>query len=240
MHSLLENYLSEVATHLSPLPPKRRNEEVREMRSHLENAVIVNRELGQSEDEAAQNAAEQFGMPEDLGQNVVWAWRRGEVLSRRSFWGAAVSTMTLVNLLPYLTILLTCNFVVPFAEWLRETHHWSFLTVNTLADLIVPAPAWWLIGTISGRFFPKRAVAGTGCILAAWVALAIFQTFWTEFVAIPDLMVHGYFHRRSDYRSFGDLMIQLVVDMLLALIAMLAVRAVSQCRNGRMERARLM
>ena len=92
MHILLETYLSEVAAHLSALPPSRRSEELREMRTHLENAVIVNRELGQSEEEAAQNAVAQFGTPQDLGENVVWAWRRGETRSKRSFWGAVVST----------------------------------------------------------------------------------------------------------------------------------------------------
>jgi len=232
MHSLLENYLSEVAAHLSPLPPKQRSEELREMRTHLENAVIINRELGQSENEAAQNAVEQFGTPQHLGENVVWAWQRGQMLCKKSFVGAAVSTIILVNLLPFLTILLTCNFVVPLAERLRETNHWSSLAVNTLADLIVPAPTWWLIGAICGWFFPKRAVLGTGCIVAAWVALRLVQTLWTEFVEIPYLMAHGYFHQRSNYRSFGDLIIQLIVDALLALIAMLGVRIVSRWRDA--------
>ena len=35
MHSLLEKYLSEVSAHLSPLPTKRRNEELREMRNEV-------------------------------------------------------------------------------------------------------------------------------------------------------------------------------------------------------------
>lgn len=87
MHSLLESYLAEVAAQLQPLPAKRRNEELREMRTHLENAVIINRELGQSDDEAAQNAMAQFGTPEDLGENVVWAWQRGEQKqNKRIFW----------------------------------------------------------------------------------------------------------------------------------------------------------
>jgi Na+/H+ antiporter NhaC len=56
---------------------------------------------------------------------------------------------------------------------------------------------------------------------------------------IPNLMVHGYFHQRSNYRSFGDLIIQFIVDALLALIAMLGVRAVSRWRNARTGRARM-
>ena len=91
MHSLLENYLSEVATHLEPLPVKRRTEELREMQAHLENAVIVNRELGQTEEESAHNVAVQFGTPQELRQSTVTAWRRGVVLDRRSFWAATTA-----------------------------------------------------------------------------------------------------------------------------------------------------
>ena len=78
MQKLLEDYLTQVASHLQPLPEARRREELREMRQHLQNAVIVNQEMGQSEDEAATNALEQFGGPTELGENVVWAWRREE------------------------------------------------------------------------------------------------------------------------------------------------------------------
>jgi len=78
MHSLLETYLSEVASQLSAMPVTRRNEELREMRTHLENAVIVNREMGQSEDEAAQTAVGQFGPSNELAHSLAWAWGRGE------------------------------------------------------------------------------------------------------------------------------------------------------------------
>ena len=78
MHSLLEDYLSEVAAHLSALPAKQRNEELREMRAHLENAVVVNLGQGQSEEDAVRNALVQFGTAEDLGSDLVRAWRRGE------------------------------------------------------------------------------------------------------------------------------------------------------------------
>jgi len=43
MHSLLESYLAEVAAHLSALPAKQRNEELREMRAHLESVFAAYR-----------------------------------------------------------------------------------------------------------------------------------------------------------------------------------------------------
>ena len=95
MHSLLEDYLSAVAAHLSALPSKQRAEELREMRMHLENAVIVSQELGQSEEEAAQNAVAQFGTPRLSGGKRLWrlATRR-ERSQARSVWGAAVCTLS--------------------------------------------------------------------------------------------------------------------------------------------------
>jgi len=235
MHSLLEEYLSEVAIHLSALPAKRRNEELREMRAHLENAVIVSRELGQSEDEAAQNAVAQFGTPQDLGENVVWAWRRGELSRKKSFLGAAVSTVVLLNLLPFLAVLLYC-LVIPVVTWMRDAGHRPDAAVMAFLFLIVDTPTWWLIGAISGRVFPKTAVAGTGCVMAAWIVLRIARSLWFEFVEVPYLMVHGYFHHRSDYRSAEDVVLNLFFDILLALVATLGVWVGSRRRKARTGR----
>jgi len=76
MHSLLENYLAEVRTKLDTLPAERREEEMREMRQHLLSAFEANRELEQSENEAAANALADFGTPEKASESVLWAWRR--------------------------------------------------------------------------------------------------------------------------------------------------------------------
>jgi uncharacterized membrane protein len=46
MHNPLEEYLTELSEYLAPLPIQQRNEELKEMRQHLQNAVIVNREFG--------------------------------------------------------------------------------------------------------------------------------------------------------------------------------------------------
>ncbi len=95
MHSLLENYLAAVRARLTALPAERREEEMREMRSHLENAVIVNRELGQSEDEAAATALIQFGSAEEASESIRWAWDRdSQKSSAKAFgFGAAIWTV---------------------------------------------------------------------------------------------------------------------------------------------------
>ncbi len=156
MHTLLETYLSEIAAHLGPIPIKRRNEELREMRAHLENAAIVSRELGRTEDEAAQNAVMHFGTPEDLGSNLVWAWKRERKLNRRSFWGAAACTSAILVLSPYLFI----TFIIRPLEPMNSTNPADWAVVRWLlfgSNLAYPVAA----GLISGAFFSKRAIAGT-------------------------------------------------------------------------------
>ena len=141
MPSRLEAYLEQVAAQLSALPTKRRTEELREMRQHLLNAVTVNQELGQSEEDAATNAVLQFGEPEDLGENLVWAWRREEKkLNKHSFRVAAASTLTTLFFIPLLAVAL------PFGPW--------FLTSAGVSSPLIA-------GAVCGGFFSKRGLAGT-------------------------------------------------------------------------------
>ena len=109
MHSQLEDYLSEVAAHLSVLPAKQRNEELHEMRAHLENAVIVSRKLGQPEEDAVRNALVQFGTPDTLSQSAVAAWRRGVRRDRCDL--ARVAALTFALMLATHLIMLWCSAV---------------------------------------------------------------------------------------------------------------------------------
>lgn len=162
MHSLLEDYLAEIASHLAPLPLARRDEELRELREHLLNTVAVNREKGQTEDEAALNAVQNFGTPETLGDEVVSAWRRGEWRkSLRSFGGAAFSALALSLLLPRL--------INPLAHaYLRRSipEHRSSWVYVVLVILFFAVPV--VVGVVSGLAFPKRAVLGTGFAVTTW------------------------------------------------------------------------
>ena len=228
MHSLLETYLSEVAAHLSALPPKRRAEEMREMRTHLENAVIVNREMGQSVDEAARTAVTQFGTAQELGENVVWAWRRGQSLNRRSFLGAVATNLILLNTLPYLIIALTCMLVVPFVDLMRGTYHWPAAAVAAFCFLSVALPTWLLIGVGSGRLFPKRAVAGTGLVMSAWIVFQVTHSLCWEFICIPGHERYAYFIHRNNSHSAADIIALIVSDVLLAFAATMSAWVVSR------------
>lgn len=171
MHNLLETYLSEVAAHLGALPAKQRAEELREMRAHLLNAVIVNRELGQSEDEAVQSAVAQFGTPPDLGENIVWAWRRGETRSKRSFWGAVVSTpLMLLSLMLVMSHL--PNFSIPWLDRYCIEHKGSAEIIGMALSRGMFLTVFMLAGAVVGCLSPKRAVR------AACLGLVVFWIGW--------------------------------------------------------------
>jgi uncharacterized membrane protein len=180
MHSLLESYLSEVAAQLSALPAKQRNEELREMRAHLENAVFVSRELGQSEEEAAQNVVAQFGGPKDLGENVVWAWRREQTLSKHSFWGATLCTFALLFLAGFSEgpfVKAYFNLVVTASPL---TAQYIFLAFELFGPLVA--------GIITGSFFSKKAVAGNASGVVAYSSLCL--CFYTHRIFQPGYLQH--------------------------------------------------
>jgi uncharacterized membrane protein len=190
MNNLVENYLSEVAAYLKSLPAKRREEELREMRQHLLNAVTANQETGMIDDQAVQKALEQFGTPEALGKEVMVAWQRGRKREIRDFWGAALMSVALVPclifLLPYWYFsMVNVAFGLPM-HWMAVVEaHSSFFLVCALT------------GAMTGRVFPARAVGGTAfgavVLVIAWMRpirfpahLSHFQywvEFWTETLA---------------------------------------------------------
>ena len=171
MHSLLDTYLEEVAAHLSALPPAQRTEELREMRTHLENAVIVGREMGRTGEEAVKEALAQFGTPAELGDNLVWVWRRERTLNRRSLFSAAVCTVAMLFLVSYFVVMV---FLVPRLGHFMSNpefiaYEWRY---RVCFGLIVPVSA----GIASAVFFSKRAVLG------AMLGQAIFQCVWWGYV----------------------------------------------------------
>jgi hypothetical protein len=83
MHHSLEDFLVEVSAHLTPLPPARRDDELKEMRQHLLNAAWANKESGQSEREALANALMEFGTSGEAAAHAIWAWRRENHWLRR-------------------------------------------------------------------------------------------------------------------------------------------------------------
>lgn len=157
MHSLLDTYLKEVAGHLAGLPTARRAEELREVRTHLENAVLVGRELGRTEEEAAREAVAQYGAAEVVGQEMAAVWRRGRDLNMRGMVSAAVCTVSVTIALARMAVLLG-PFLPPAPAHGLLVPPYSFGL--WAAWVVYLMPLGLLVGGVSGLLFPRRAVAG--------------------------------------------------------------------------------
>lgn len=75
LESSIEEYLEEVTQQLGSLPAERREEELREMRQHLDETVVNSRKQGLSEEQAVAAALTRFGTPKEAAESVIWAWR---------------------------------------------------------------------------------------------------------------------------------------------------------------------
>lgn len=160
MHNQLETYMAEIEAHLAPLSSGQRVEELREMRAHLQ-AAIARQEDSQSHEEAVRDAIGQFGTPASVAGETVTAWRRGEALRKRGFWGAAACALTLTILLPRLFFPLERPHVLQAFQ----SHHLS-PWVGVIV-LLWQVPPFLLAGVVSGLAFSRRSVAGTGLAVAA-------------------------------------------------------------------------
>ena len=149
------------------------------MHQHLLNAVIVNQELGQSEEEAVQTALEQFGIPENLGERMVWVWRREEQKKNtRSFWKWAFLLLAVIlfDIVKRPQVISSClpGFFLAFVllVWWRLTPH--------------SAPAWWA--------FKKQPIGLPQLLLGtagacAWLLVCIFTA---SHSLMPNLLL-GFF-----------------------------------------------
>lgn len=80
-NSQLEHYIETIEGRLKSLPPARRQEEMQEIRQHLEALAAGHRIAGLSEDEAVEAAIRQFGHAEQVGKELSQAAQRQRISS---------------------------------------------------------------------------------------------------------------------------------------------------------------
>lgn len=162
MHKRLENYLAEVAARLHSLPTARRNEELREIRAHLENAVQAYQELGDSEDDAAQAAVQRFGSANTIGRQMARTWWRGRFIAFRESVSGLIVMAAILLALPNMLLhaLIPAPLISP-GVGIVPTGHLAF----TAAWAIV-------IGGYFGWKMPQRTRGSTTGAVFAVVALA--------------------------------------------------------------------
>jgi uncharacterized membrane protein len=94
--SQLDHYLETIEGRLKNLPPARRQEEMQEIRQHLEALVAGHRIAGLSKEEAVAAAIRQFGHAEQVGQALSQASQQPRM---RSLWLPLIYILTVaVNL----------------------------------------------------------------------------------------------------------------------------------------------
>lgn len=87
----LDHYLETLEGRLKRLTPARRQEEMQEIRQHLEALAASHRIAGLSEDEAAEAAIRQFGHAEQVGQALSQASQQQRM---RSLWLILIYILT--------------------------------------------------------------------------------------------------------------------------------------------------
>jgi uncharacterized membrane protein len=92
----LEQYLETIEARLKNLPAPQRQEEILEIRQHLEALVAGHYLAGLSQDEAVATAIRQFGHAEQIGQALNQVSRQQRI---RSFWLLVIYCLTVaINL----------------------------------------------------------------------------------------------------------------------------------------------
>ncbi|MCW3062332.1 MAG: hypothetical protein JWQ02_4153 [Capsulimonas sp.] len=168
MHKLLQEYLTAVSTHLSGMPVSRREEELREMRVHLRDAVAADVERGVSEEDAVRNTLSQFGASEVVASEAMSAWRRERAKSQRTFWTVVVGYLTSGYLLDLLPLLLGALANGHIAAVVPSSAHAARMAVWGVANSLV-------IVAVLSAMFPRQAVSGLATAMA--IKMLLFATF---------------------------------------------------------------
>ena len=177
--SEFNGYLAELRSHLSDLDPKRAEEIIAEVRTHLEARAERLRGGGMNDDDATAAAAREFGDPQELAARLREANR-----GRRRVGPVRILLSVLVAI-GGLLIAFSVAEVEPI--WLRAMdgalasrtplgpHHF-----DTIVMVLLIAPAAPLAGLLAGR---------RCCWLAAWPPLAWGLLLWV--MILGDLVLVG-------------------------------------------------
>lgn len=175
VNRLLEEYVEEVCAGLRPLPTARREQEIAEIRQHLEAAVEAGRQEGMGEDAAVAEALRRFGDSRTVRSGLLRAWRREQPAWLASPLGAvfvALGTQFALGkllLATGATRLLFEGLQKLDREWLK--YEPSFIADGVqgllffaITTLLFGVPAM-LVGTVTGYLSPRRAAPAVAAVL---------------------------------------------------------------------------
>lgn len=222
MNQQFEYYTEQVRSTLDALPIDERNKEITELRQHLEALMEANRELGDTEEVAAENALRQIGEAKRLSQSLVNAWRRGN----RPFFGTFLASLFTAILSAFLLagLMWFVGMAINYAYLPFNGQAWVTLGIMTL---LASSLSGWLTGIVT----PKRAVVGTasGLIvlnsaitlreIAAFMAnntgVFVSPSFWPSGIT---LVGHPLNHAATNYAMIYTIHWYLILSVLLGAV----------------------
>ena len=161
------------------IPPGRRPEIQRELRSHIEDFVTAARDAGRSQNEIEKLVRANFGDPGQIGKGFAWVYRH----ERRSLRASAfvLSTLLLASSLAAAILVtqagLALGFGTPILNVVASRH-----TVIEALDILASVAAYLGVTSLEGLFkshrFQKAAflLAVIGAVLSVSCAAAGWRT----------------------------------------------------------------
>jgi hypothetical protein len=182
MNSRLEQYVEEVASGLSSLPEHLRQEEVTELRQHLDATVESYLHGGLSEAEAAEKAIRQFGDARTVRRDLLRSWhRRKSACQLDTLPGAllvALGTSFAAERLQLPSLFEALLRHVPW-EWLSDQPESVAAGARVTLFLLMFTVAWVLpaaaVGALVGRLAPRHAIVATIAALLLPFGCAVFS-----------------------------------------------------------------
>ena len=178
MHEPLEAYLREVKAQLKSLPRGVREEEISEIRLHLQAIINESMKRGSSEGDAVKSAIAQFGDSQEVGRELKSAWDEKPESWLRAF-GAGICVAICNTSLSFAILMLftlTDAYVFHYEGWNGPNMSMRMIVAQTLMKIfswLSPVIAGW----IGQKIAPKRAVLSIVPIYLAtaflsWLLLA--------------------------------------------------------------------
>ena len=168
MNKRLDPYLQKLDHELRPLPEDRREEELREIRQHLEAIVTRLMEGGLSEEEAVEAATSQFGEAHAVGHELVKVVPMAESPVR--LLAASVCAVTCYLSLNLLLLLLSIQpgLIADLIPSLKSTPALEMaLPIIFVGYALVFFATPWIAATVFRCFAPKNLQARSG--IACWI-----------------------------------------------------------------------
>jgi hypothetical protein len=168
MHNQLEKYLSQIEKQLAALPAEQRQDELREIRSHLEMMIEDNVARGFDVDEAVARALKQFGIAKTVGQDLIadknksWRQRSQIVL-------ALIFVLAFQNLCTLLTVWFIRDSM-PSSSLL----HGKWISFWILSIWIIGEN--FICGWVAETIAPRKSFALLTCIVIATWTLELYTS----------------------------------------------------------------